>query len=135
MRMKIPKLVLLLFLSSVPVLLTQSAGQPGRVRVVGLIKVNAGREADFEALITTMVSRTKRDDRGNIRYEFFRASPPLAQSLRSDRRAADYVFVEEWVDQRSVDAHLKWAKPIVETEWKSLTESTEFLGFNPDTVG
>ena len=64
-----------------------------------------------------------------------RASPPLAQSLRSDRRAADYVFVEEWVDQRSVDAHLKWAKPIVETEWKSLTESTEFLGFNPDTVG
>lgn len=131
MTIKIPMLVLGLLLSSVPVMRPQSSGQSGRVRVVGLIKVKSGREVDFEALITKMASRTKRDDRGNIRYEFFRASAPLARSLRSDHISADYVFMEEWVDQKSVDAHLKWALPILETEWKALTESTEFLRLAP----
>ena len=127
MKTKIAVLVFLVFFSSVPASRPQSPGQPGAVRVIGLIKIKPGREADFETLITKMVSRTKRDDRGNIRYEFFRTSPPVAQSLRSARVSADYVFVEEWVDQRSVNAHLTWALPILETEWKLLTENTEFL--------
>jgi quinol monooxygenase YgiN len=101
------------------------------VRVIGLIKVKAGRELAFQELIAEMVSKTKRADRGNIRYEFFRTSPPKAQSLQSARTSADYVFVEEWVDQAAVDAHLKWALPIVETKWKDLTESTEFLRLIP----
>ena len=94
------------------------------VRVIGLIKVKAGKELAFQKLIAEMVSKTKRADRGNIRYEFFRTSPPRVQSLQSARTSADYVFVEEWVDQAAVDAHLKWALPIVETTWKDLTEST-----------
>ncbi len=53
------------------------------------------------------------------------------QSLQSARASADYVFVEEWENQAAVGAHLKWALPIVQTKWKELTESTEFLRLLP----
>lgn len=101
------------------------------VRIIGLIKVKAGKEAAFQELMAEMVSKTKRVDRGNTRYEFFRTSSPKVQSLQSARTSADYVFVEEWVDDAAVAAHLKWALPIVETRWKELTESTEFLRLMP----
>jgi quinol monooxygenase YgiN len=131
MTTKIAFVALLVLFNSGHALRSQSSGQARRVRVVGLIKVKPGREADFEALVTRMASRTKREDRGNIRYEFFRTSAPVAQSLRSDHPPVDYVFEEEWVNQESVDAHLKWALPVLETEWKSLTEKTDFLRLVP----
>ena len=129
--MRIRTVVLILLLGAVAVLRLQPSPQPDRIRVVGLIKVKAERVADFEALIKRMTSRTKGNDRGNVRYEFFRTSAPLAPSLGSDKRSADYVFFEEWTDQGSLDAHLKWALPILQTEWKSLTEGTEFLRLAP----
>jgi quinol monooxygenase YgiN len=131
MTMKVALVVIVVLFSSGHTLRSQSSGQVNRVRVIGLIKVKPGREADFEAMVTRMASRTKREDRGNIRYEFFRASAPLAQSLRSDHAPVDYVFQEEWVNQQFVDAHLKWALPVLETEWKSLTEKTDFLRLAP----
>ena len=79
MTMKVALLVIVVLFSSGHTLRSQSSGQVNRVRVIGLIKLKLGREAEFEALATRMVSRTKREDRGNIRYEFFRASAPLAQ--------------------------------------------------------
>jgi quinol monooxygenase YgiN len=129
--MKIGLVLVLVLFNSGHALRSQSSGQVRRVRVVGLIKVKPGREADFEAPVTRMASRTKREDRGNIRYEFFRTSAPVAQSLRSDHAPVDYVFEEEWVNQESVDAHLKWALPVLETELKSLTEKTDFLRLVP----
>ena len=132
MRLLVVLVVILFLFSSEPIAHSQTSGQAVRVRVVGLIKVKPGHEVAFESLVTRMVARTKREDRGNVRYEFFRASAaPRAQSLSSDQVRADYVFEEEWINQQSLDAHLKWALPLLQTEWKALTERTDFLRLAP----
>jgi len=123
--------IVLTFCFSAQIVEPQVSVPAPHVRVIALIKVKTGKESAFQELIGQMVAQTKRADRGNIRYEFFRTSPPKVQSIQSAHTSADYVFVEEWVDQAAVDGHLKWALPIVETKWKDLTESTEFLRLIP----
>src|SRR5262245_59568163 len=67
--------------------------------------VKAGSEANFEALLTRMASRTKREDRGNIRYEFFRAST-RSRSRSSPITCQSITYLKTRVNQQSVEAHL-----------------------------
>lgn len=111
--------ILLLALASAPSLHAAQPAPAGHVIIMGQLTLKPGREADFRTLIAEMGARTRREDHGNLRYDFYTATPMQGG-------ATTWVFVEEWQDQASALAHQKWAGPLVMSEWRALSDSMEF---------
>jgi quinol monooxygenase YgiN len=59
-------------------------------------RVNAGMEEAFEAIARQLTANTLSQDKGCLRYEWFRADAPQT-----------YILIERWTDQAAVQAHLK----------------------------
>ena len=105
----------------------QSKGQnraSGHVILLGQLKVKAGKEAAFLKVIDEMTARAKREE-GNIRYRVFKAAP--FGNAPASASTPNFIFIEEWEDQASFDAHGKWAGPMVQSQWGPLTDSMQFL--------
>ena len=98
------------------------------VILLGTIKVKPGREDDFKKVLAEMSVRMRREDHGNVRFEFYRAAPGRGQ--QADTASTWYEY-EEWVDQEASSAHAKWAGPILQTTWKEMTESYSFARLTP----
>jgi|SRR6516164_3371047 len=58
--------------------------------------VDPGKEAEFEALLREMEAATVANDKGCLRFEWYRAETPQT-----------YILVERWTDLAAVQAHLK----------------------------
>lgn len=104
----------------------QNVGTGGHVILMAELKVKQGREAEFLKVIAEMTARVKREDKGNIRYEIFRAAP-FGAGAPASPSGPNYVFLEEWRDQEAFAAHGSWAGPMVRTQWRDLTDSMQFL--------
>ena len=109
-----------------PAFAQQNTGTRGHVILMGELKVKQGRDADFLKLIAEMTARVKREDKGNIRYEIFKAAP-FGASTSGTPSGPNYVFLEEWQDQATFAAHGSWAGPLVQTRWSELTDSMQFM--------
>ena len=59
-------------------------------------RVNAGMEEAFEAIARQLTLNTLSQDKGCLRYEWFRADAPQT-----------YILIERWTDQAAVQAHLR----------------------------
>jgi quinol monooxygenase YgiN len=66
------------------------------IDVVVTQRVNAGMEDAFEALAREITVNTLSQDKGCLRYEWYRADAPQT-----------YILIERWTDQAAVQAHLK----------------------------
>ena len=119
----------LLACSTVFLLAAQSPPGDEPIRLVGLFKVQPGQEATFENLVDRAVARTKSEDRGWLRYDFFKVAPRRSKS-RTTPRTTDYVLIEEWEDRASLTAHLQWASQVIE-EMRAITSNMEFLRLSP----
>ena len=64
--------------------------------IVVTLRVHAGREVEFEALLREIEAATVAQDIGCLRYEWYRAETPQT-----------YVLLERWTDPASVRAHLQ----------------------------
>lgn len=96
------------------------------VILMGELKVKQGREGDFLKVFAEMAARVKREDKGNIRYQIFKATP-FSPGAPAAAGGSNYVFLEEWQDQATFAAHGAWAAPIVDTKWVELMDSMQFL--------
>lgn len=65
------------------------------INVVVTLRVNAGMEKAFEAIARKITSNTLSQDKGCLRYEWYRADAPQT-----------YILIERWTDQAAVQAHL-----------------------------
>jgi quinol monooxygenase YgiN len=59
-------------------------------------RVNPGMEQAFEALARQLTTNTLANDKGCLRYEWYRAVTPQT-----------YILIERWTDMAAVQAHLK----------------------------
>lgn len=66
------------------------------INVVVTQRVNAGMEEAFEAIARELTANTLSQDKGCLRYEWYRAEAPQT-----------YILIERWTDQAAVQAHLK----------------------------
>jgi len=66
------------------------------IDIVVTQRVNAGMEEAFEAIAREVTANTLSQDKGCLRYEWYRADAPQT-----------YILIERWADQASVQAHLK----------------------------
>jgi len=58
--------------------------------------VNAGKEEAFEAIAREITANTLSQDKGCLRYEWYRAETPQT-----------YILIERWTDSPSAQAHIK----------------------------
>jgi quinol monooxygenase YgiN len=65
------------------------------IDIIATQRVNIGMEAAFEALARELTANTLSQDKGCLRYEWYRADAPQT-----------YILVERWADQAAVQAHL-----------------------------
>ncbi len=65
------------------------------IDIVATQRVNVGMEAAFEALAKELTANTMSQDKGCLRYEWYRADVPQT-----------YILIERWTDQAAVEAHL-----------------------------
>jgi quinol monooxygenase YgiN len=66
------------------------------VNVIVTQRVLPGKEAEFEALARELEASTVANDKGCLRYEWYRAETP-----------GTYILIERWVDRDAVQAHRK----------------------------
>jgi quinol monooxygenase YgiN len=59
-------------------------------------RVNAGMEEAFEAIAREITTNTLSQDKGCLRYEWYRADAPRT-----------YILIERWTDIASAQAHIK----------------------------
>jgi quinol monooxygenase YgiN len=64
--------------------------------VVVTQRVKPGKEQEFEALARQLEANTLANDKGCLRYEWYRAETPQT-----------YILVERWTDQAAAQTHLK----------------------------
>src|SRR6516164_9131568 len=58
-------------------------------------RVQAGKEQEVEAILRDLQAATLANDKGCLRYEWYRASTPQT-----------YILLERWADQAAVQEHL-----------------------------
>ena len=68
----------------------------GELNIVVTQRIHPGKEAEYEALIRQMEAATLANDKGCLRYEWYRAE-----------EAQTYILIERWTDQAAVRAHLQ----------------------------
>lgn len=109
-------------------LLAQDAAPPGHVIIMGTIKVKEGHEEDFRKAMREATARTKSEDKGNVRYDFYDVAPMGRGGQAA--ASATIIFVEEWQDQASAAAHQKWAGPVVQNVWRAAAD-IQFVRLTP----
>src|SRR5262249_34158321 len=109
-------------------LLAQENPPSGHVIIMATIKVKEGREEDFRKAMHDATTRTKSEDKGNVRYDFFSVAPMGRGGQASG--PATIIFVEEWQDQASAAAHQKWAGSVVQNVWRELAD-IQFVRLTP----
>ena len=65
------------------------------VNALATLRVQAGKEAEVEAILRDSQSATLANDRGCLRYEWYRASTPQT-----------YFLLQRWSDQAAAHEHL-----------------------------
>lgn len=65
------------------------------IDIIATQRVNVGMEVAFEALAKELTANTMAQDKGCLRYEWYRGDTPQT-----------YILIERWADQASVQAHL-----------------------------
>lgn len=67
----------------------------GELNVVVTRRVQAGKEEEVEAILRNFQAATLANDKGCLRYEWYRASTPQT-----------YILLESWADQAAAHDHL-----------------------------
>ena len=65
------------------------------VNALATLRVQAGKEAEVEAILRDSQSATLANDEGCLRYEWYRASTPQT-----------YILLQRWSDQAAAHEHL-----------------------------
>ena len=99
---------------------------------MGTIKVKPGMEEDFRKALVDLAARTRREDTGIVRFEFYRAAPTRGTVDASAPQT--WIEIEEWDTQAAAQAHQRWAGPVLQMTWRPLTESYEFVRLSPVNV-
>ena len=73
----------------------QARDATGEVNALATLRVQAGKEAEVEAILRDSQSATLANDKGCLRYEWYRASTPQT-----------YISVQRWSDQAAAQDHL-----------------------------
>ncbi len=68
------------------------------INVIVTLRIKAGSEARAEALLRELETETAENDKGCLRYQWYRAEQP-----------GIYYLLERWSDQAAIDAHLEAA--------------------------
>jgi DNA ligase D-like protein (predicted ligase) len=74
----------------------QAQNATGELNVVVTRRVQAGKEGEVEAILRNLQAATLANDKGCLRYEWYRASTPQTHML-----------LENWADQAAAQEHLK----------------------------
>jgi len=73
----------------------QAQDATGEVNALATLRVQAGKEAEVEAILRDSQSATLANDKGCLRYEWYRASTPQT-----------YILLQRWSDQAAAHDHL-----------------------------
>jgi quinol monooxygenase YgiN len=73
----------------------QQAQDTGEVNALATLRVQAGKETVVEAILRDIQSSTLANDKGCLRYEWYRASTPQT-----------YILLERWSHQAAAQDHL-----------------------------
>ena len=68
------------------------------INVIVTLRIKSGSEARAEELLRELETETAENDKGCLRYQWYRAEQP-----------GTYYLLERWSDQAAIDAHLKAA--------------------------
>ena len=66
----------------------QAQNATGELNAYAILQVQAGKEAEVEAILPDLLAATLANDQGCLRYEWYRASTPQT-----------YILLERWADQ------------------------------------
>jgi quinol monooxygenase YgiN len=77
----------------------------GELNVVVTRRVQAGKEEEVEAILRNLQAATLANDKGCLRYEWYRASTPQT-----------YMLLESWADQAAAQQHLKAPHVVIALE-------------------
>ena len=74
----------------------QAQDATGELNLVVTQRVLAGKEEELETILRDVQAATLANDKGCLRYEWYRASTPQT-----------YILLERWVDRAAVQEHIK----------------------------
>ena len=83
----------------------QAQDATGELNVVVTRRVQAGKEEKVEAILRDLQAATLANDKGCLRYEWYRAST-----------SQTYMLLESWVDQAAAQQHLKAPHVVIALE-------------------
>ena len=83
----------------------QAQDATGELNVVVTRRVQAGKEEEVEAILRDLQAATLANDKGCLRYEWYRASTPQT-----------YMLLESWADQAAARQHLKAPHVVIALE-------------------
>jgi len=66
------------------------------INVMVTLQIKPGQEAKAEALLRELESETTENDKGCLRYQWYRAEQP-----------GTYYLLERWTDQAAIEAHFQ----------------------------
>jgi quinol monooxygenase YgiN len=73
----------------------QAQDVKGELNGIATLRIQRGREEEVEAILRDIQAATLANDKGCLRYEWYRASTPQT-----------YILVERWADQAASQEHL-----------------------------
>jgi quinol monooxygenase YgiN len=78
----------------------QAQDATSEVNAFATLRVQAGKEGQVEAILRDLQAATLANDKGCLRYEWYRASAPQT-----------YILLERWADQAAAQHHLNATFP------------------------
>ena len=73
----------------------QAQDVKGELNGIATLRIQRGKEEEVEAILRDIQAATLANDKGCLRYEWYRASTPQT-----------YILVERWADQAAAQEHL-----------------------------
>jgi quinol monooxygenase YgiN len=73
----------------------QAQDATGELNALATQRVQAGKESEMEAILRDLQATTLANDKGCLRYEWYRASTPQT-----------YILLERWADETAAQQHL-----------------------------
>ena len=73
----------------------QAQDVKGELDGIATLRIQRGKEEEVEAILRDIQAATLANDKGCLRYEWYRASTPQT-----------YILVERWADQAAAQEHL-----------------------------
>lgn len=86
------------------------------IRVIAEITARADKVAEVEAILKNIIAPTRQEN-GCLSYQLF----------RNKSHAAEFLFIEEWADEKAVDAHFN--TPHIQ---EALSQATPLLAKAPN---